>query len=110
MTRLSKCHEKGIDVVEDVAAWDRLSTVGRTPGKSSATGRAVIQRMEAQGKIMDDPVLGRMFKGSDEQWYPMEYGDMSHSTDAVSWWNATGRSYGAKAPEVRQWMLESDAV
>lgn len=33
---------------------------------------------------------------------------MSHKTDAVSWWNETGRQYGAKSPEVRKWMLDSD--
>ena len=33
--------------------------------------------------------------------------DMAHLTDAVSWWNSTGRYYGAKSPEVREWMLDS---
>ncbi len=34
--------------------------------------------------------------------------DMAHKTDAVTWWNRTGRQYGAKAPEVRRWMLDSN--
>ncbi|QGS49016.1 hypothetical protein FOB89_08855 [Shewanella putrefaciens] len=33
---------------------------------------------------------------------------MSHRVDAVSWWNSTGRGYGARAPEVRNWMLDSN--
>ncbi len=32
---------------------------------------------------------------------------MAHQTDAVTWWNNVGREYGAKAPEVRAWMLDS---
>jgi hypothetical protein len=64
--------------------------------------------MEAEGAIFDDPVLGKMFKASDGEWYPMKLGDMSHTTDAVTWWNSTGRAYGAKAPEVRSWMLSSE--
>jgi filamentous hemagglutinin len=34
--------------------------------------------------------------------------DMSHRMNAVTWWNATGRFYGAKSTEVRQFMLNSD--
>jgi len=97
---------KGFGVVEDVAVWDRLSTVGRTPGKSSATGRAVIERMASEGRIVDDPLTGRMFQASDRVWYPLELGDMSHTVDVVTWWNSAGRGFGAKAPEVRQWMLD----
>jgi hypothetical protein len=33
---------------------------------------------------------------------------MAHKIDAVSWWNSTGRNYGAKSKEVRTWMLDSD--
>ena len=33
---------------------------------------------------------------------------MAHyPVDAVTWWNQTGRGYGAKSPEVRAWMLDS---
>jgi filamentous hemagglutinin len=34
--------------------------------------------------------------------------DMAHKVDAVTWWNEVGRFHGAKAPEVRQFMLDSD--
>ncbi|GFZ34460.1 hypothetical protein CSC2_49860 [Clostridium zeae] len=33
---------------------------------------------------------------------------MSHKTDAVTWWNEVGKNYGAKSPEVRKWMLDSN--
>jgi len=32
--------------------------------------------------------------------------DMAHKTDAVTWWNQSGRFFGEKAPEVRQFMLD----
>lgn len=32
---------------------------------------------------------------------------MGHMEDAVSWWNKTGRNYGPKSSEVREWMLDS---
>ena len=63
--------------------------------------------MRAEGKVIDDAIRGTMFKASDGEWYPLKLADMSHTTDAVSWWNSTGRAFGAKAPEVRQWMLDS---
>lgn len=33
---------------------------------------------------------------------------MAHKTDGVTWWNDAGRNYGAKSPEVRKWMLDSN--
>lgn len=90
----------------ETAAWNRLNTVGRTPGKVSPTGQAVIARMRAEGSVIDDPVLGQMFKGSDGEWYQMKLADMSHKTGVITWWNSTGRSFGAKSPEVRSWMLD----
>ena len=45
------------------------------------------------------------FKASDEIWYDIKEADMSHKTDAVTWWNETGRKFGAKSKEVRDWML-----
>ncbi len=87
----------------------REKYLGRTPGKASATGRKVIERMEAEGKIQTNPRTGlQEFQSSDGNWYDLSKGDMAHQTDAVTWWNQTGRAYGAKAPEVRAWMLNSD--
>ncbi|APM39847.1 GH-E family nuclease [Clostridium kluyveri] len=85
----------------------RLEYVGRTPGKSSRTGKEVIERMLKDGDI--DVIDGKtMFKASDGEWYELKYGDMAHKTDAVKWWNETGRKFGKKAPEVREWMLKSE--
>ena len=55
---------------------------------------------------MDDPVRGTLFRASDGEWYPLKLADMSHKTDAVVWWNTKGRFYGAKDPQVREWMLD----
>ncbi|MBO0664591.1 HNH/ENDO VII family nuclease, partial [Jiella sp. CQZ9-1] len=83
--------------------------LGKTPGKKSKTGKAVIARMKKDGKIRVNPKTGATeFKASNNEWYDLSRADMAHKTDAVTWWNETGRSYGAKAPEVRQWMLNSD--
>jgi RHS repeat-associated protein len=86
----------------------RLKYVGRTPGKASATGREVIERMRAEGAIMESLALGTLFKGSDGTWYPLRFADMSHKLDAVHWWNSIGRFHGPKSPEVRRWMLDPD--
>ena len=85
----------------------REKYLGRTPGKNSATGRAVIDRMESEGKIRTDPLSGnREFLSSDGRWYDIAEADMSHKTDAVGWWNSTGRNFGEKTPEVRAWMRD----
>lgn len=85
----------------------RLEYVGRTPSKSSRTGRNVISQMTEEGKIKN--VKGKvMFQAGDGEWYELKYGDMAHKEDAVKWWNENGRRFGEKAPEVRQWMLDPD--
>jgi hypothetical protein len=81
--------------------------MGRTPGKNSRTGRAVQDRMRAAGTLRENDITGETeFRASDGSWYPLDEADMSHKLDAVKWWNDTGRQYGAKSPEVRQWMLD----
>lgn len=42
-----------------------------------------------------------------KRWYPISEADMAHTTDAVTYWNTEGKFYGAKSPEVREWMLNS---
>jgi hypothetical protein len=87
----------------------REKYMGRTPGKKSRTGREVIARMEKEGKIQTNAETGaKEFLASDGQWYDLSKADMSHKIDAVTWWNKVGRSYGAKSPEVRAWMLDSN--
>ncbi|NUL38953.1 RHS domain-containing protein [Kosakonia sacchari] len=84
----------------------RNNYLGRTPGKKSRTGREVIERMRNEGKIQD--VAGETyFQASDSNWYPLREADMSHTVDAVTWWNETGRYLGPKSRPVRSWMLDS---
>ncbi|MBD8035083.1 GH-E family nuclease [Solibacillus merdavium] len=84
--------------------------MGSTPGKSSKTGKEVIERMKKE----NPPKIRTTRKGEIEfmaingKWYSLVNADMAHKTDAVSWWNSTGRYYGAKSPEVREWMLNSN--
>ncbi|RZG11883.1 hypothetical protein EXT47_23430, partial [Pseudoalteromonas sp. CO342X] len=87
---------------------NRLKYLGKTPSKTSRTGKEVIARMKAQGKIRES-FEGTQFKASNGRWYPLSQADMAHDpTDAVKWWNTTGRQYGAKSKEVRKWMLDPD--
>ena len=84
---------------------NRKKYVGKTPSKKSRTGNEVISRMEKEGKIRNNK---KEFLASDGNWYPIEKADMAHIKDAVVWWNEKGRFYGAKAPEVRAFMLDSN--
>lgn len=96
----------GWDGVRIQAKSLRELFLGRTPGKASRTGREVIDRMRSEGKIREVDGVTE-FKASNNEWYPLENADMAHKTDAVTWWNETGRQYGAKSPEVRDWMLDA---
>ncbi|MXN75843.1 type IV secretion protein Rhs [Burkholderia sp. 4701] len=85
----------------------RLKCVGRTPGKNSKTGRAVIAKMRSQGKIIGTGP-NMMYKASNGLWHPISTADMTHKHDAVEYWNRRGGFFGAKSPEVRAWMLDPD--
>ena len=85
----------------------RLNSVGRTPGKNSRTGKAVIARMRAEGKIIGTGKNMR-FQSTDKKWYSIKDADMAHKTDAVKYWNSKGGFHGAKSKEVRGWMRDSD--
>lgn len=83
----------------------RSQYMGSTPGKTSTTGRQVIQRMTEEGKIR--VVNGsNQFLASDGKWYDFSQGDMSHIKAAVDWWNETGRFTGAKSNQVREFMRD----
>lgn len=84
----------------------RTTYLGRTPGKASATGKEVVKRMEAEGKIQADSLGEKQVLGPDNKWHSIKKTDMGHLHDAVNWWNAEGRKHGAKSPEVREWMLD----
>lgn len=97
----------GVKIIDKIKSL-RQKYLGRTPGKNSRTGKEVQERMRAEGKLREDVVTGKTeFQASDGKWYPLEEADMAHKTDAVTWWNKTGREFGAKSPEVRNWMLDS---
>ena len=87
---------------------DRLKYLGRTPGKNSRTGREVFERMmkEVPPTARINAKGEKLFKASDGKWYDIRKADMAHQTDAVTWWNSTGRNYGPKSKEVREWMLD----
>jgi hypothetical protein len=87
----------------------REQFLGRTPGKKSKTGREVIDRMDAEGKIIRDAEGNAVqFKASDGEWYDIDLADMAHKQDAVNYWNTEGINHGAKSQEVREWMLNSE--
>ncbi|MGE6401237.1 T7SS effector LXG polymorphic toxin [Bacillus cereus] len=101
---------KEMGLSEPSGITKRLEYMGNTPGKGSKTGREVIERMENEipPKIRTTRDGEIEFMASDNKWYPIDQADMAHLTDAVSWWNSTGRYYGEKSPEVREWMLDSN--
>ncbi|WP_231952433.1 GH-E family nuclease [Paenibacillus sp. AD87] len=101
---------KEVGLPEPSGLTKRLEYMGDTPGKSSRTGKEVIERMKKEDppKIRTTRDGDMEFMASDEKWYPIDQADMAHLTDAVSWWNSKGKYYGAKSPEVREWMLDSD--
>jgi hypothetical protein len=91
----------------------RMRYMGRTPDKYSRTGREVVERMRREGKIVGEGPLLRgnpnnlQLRAPDGTLHRIDDTiDMGHKTDAVNWWNAEGRNYGPKSPEVRQWMLD----
>ena len=89
-------------------ANNRREYMGATPRKDSRTGREVIERMREEGSVKTINGGDYFYSKEKEAWYPIKDADMSHIGDAVTWWNEKGRQYGAKAPEVREFMLNSD--
>ena len=96
-------------VLNDIAKYGkRYAFMGNTPGKASRTGREEIQRMKKEGRIKTKKGIDYFLDRETEKWYPISKADMGHyPVDAVSWWNKTGRKYGAKSKKVREWMLSS---
>ena len=97
----------------------REAYMGKTPSKYSETGAAVVERMRAETppKIRGEgPLLpGNPNKlevmAPDKTWHLIdEKIDMAHISpnDAVRWWNAEGRFYGARSKPVREFMIDPD--
>lgn len=81
--------------------------MGATPSKESAIGQQVQSRMRREGALTgtgDD----RIVLGEDGNWYPINETDMGHVQAAVDYWNAEGRYYGPRSPEVRAFMNDPD--
>ncbi len=105
-----------VEVTEQVTKKisKRLQFLGRTPGKSSKTGREVFERMlngkppTARVKRIGKKEIKEFWDYDNQKWRNIKEADMGHIEDAVSYWNNTGRYLGAKSKEVRKWMLDSD--
>jgi len=90
----------------------RLKAMGRTPGKNSATGRNVEAAMKSKGWIKK---IGKtkyvkvvITSGGPRVWRKIDSTiHMGHIVDAVGWWNKTGYKYGARAKQVRAFMLDA---
>jgi RHS repeat-associated protein len=88
--------------------------MGRTPGKNARPGREVFERWEAKGKARvtktgEKQVKVYTSKGAKHRtWVKLdEKIHMGHREDAVKWWNKEGYKYGARAKQVRKFMLNS---
>jgi YD repeat-containing protein len=90
----------------DFVARERY--IGSTPSKTSPTGRAVIERMQAQNRIRKNELGEEEFKSNDGNWYAMKDADMSHVEDVSKWWNREGRFTGAKSDKVREHQTNPD--
>ena len=88
---------------------NREKYMGSTPGKNSSVGKAVIDRMDNEGKIRRG-VNGEVseFLDGEGVWRSINEADMAHKVDAVTWWNETGRYTGAKSQAVRDFMTNPD--
>jgi hypothetical protein len=95
----------------------RAAYMGSTPNKYSDTGRAVVARMRGTnppqirgtGDLLPGNPNNLEVLGSDGNWYRIdETIDMAHISpnDAVRYWNNEGRYYGARSPQVREFMTD----
>lgn len=89
----------------------RLSAMGKTPGKGTKTGRIVRSAMKAKGWVKTiggtEYVKVSTTLGGPRVWKKLDRNiHMGHIIDAVSWWNSTGYTFGAKAKQVRTFMLD----
>jgi hypothetical protein len=86
----------------------------RQGSRESRTYKAVVKQMESDGRIVYDiktkkpQLVVTAPETRVNSFHPLDGGgiDMSHTRDAVRWWNQEGRFYGAKSREVRQFMLD----
>jgi RHS repeat-associated protein len=104
---LSGPHPQCQEQPEPTSGSKRKAYLGNTPGRASRTGRDVQKAMREAKKLRENEVTGETeFFASDQRWYPLKEADMTHTLDAVKWWNNTGRYLGARHTDVREWMLD----
>ena len=98
----------------EVMRWQRMNNdglanrdayMGSTPSKNSSIGLQVQDQMRQKGALVGDGP-NRQVLGSDGNWYSINQTDMGHVTAAVDYWNAAGRYYGPRSPEVRNFMKD----
>ena len=95
-----------VNYVDPSGYITRRKAVGNTPGKKSKTGRAVISRMEQEGNIFTSRDGRKFYISSDGQTYPLDSkANMSHTRDAVEFWNNEGKYYGERSEYSRAFML-----
>jgi hypothetical protein len=85
----------------------RREYMGQNPNKSSTTYRDVIDRMRQEGKIVGEGEDAKVLTSSGE-WIMLKDAELSHTMDAVKWWNETGRFTGVKSQKVREFMTNPD--
>jgi len=84
----------------------RRQYMGQNPNKSSTTYREVVARMEQEGKIKLEGGVKKVL-ASDGTWISLEEAELSHTQDAMNWWNQTGKYWGEKHVKVREFMTDS---
>ena len=84
----------------------REQYMGRTPGKASRTGREVIERMKAEGRVLEAEDGTLKIVCPEGGCSDISATDMSHLEDAVAWWNREGYRHGPKSEPVRDFMLD----
>lgn len=94
-------------IIKELREGKKLREIllGTTPGKISKTGREVIERMYKEGTIKIRQGVLKFKSKVDGKLHDLEYADMAHIEDAVTWWNQIGKKFGARSKEVREWML-----
>lgn len=99
----------------------RLRALGRTPGKNTATGRKVFERMKGDGfaKLSGGKkyVKVAVVRGGPRVWRVLDRTiHMGHIEDAVTVWNKGSKNYfggkalrtfGAKSKQAREFMLDA---
>jgi hypothetical protein len=85
----------------------RRQYMGQKPKTNGPTYRAIVERMRAEGKIVGEGADAKVL-ASDGTWIPLDEAELSHTKDAMRYWNETGKYWGERHPKVRDFMLDPD--